>query len=275
MSIISIPYTFSPGATIIASQHNSNFSTIYNDYNGNITTSNLSASAGILYSQLSLTNGIQNSDINSSAAIAGTKIVSIAGTQLTGNIPANILAMGTATSAYYLGITGTAIPTWQLVNPIYSLVSTTTVTATTSSGAITIVGSNYYKVIVIGKDVSGSTNGMRFIFNADSGSNYNYGYSGRGSSNVIGASSAGDSIIGTSAGVVGNGGFTIEANLSPYNVSVNDEAINGTIYGDLVTAGYGFSNFGGVYLGSSSIISFTVNGGGNWTGTVYLYQIVL
>ena len=52
MALISIPYTFTVGATIIAAQHNSNFSTIYNDYNGNITTANLSSSAGIVDSQL-------------------------------------------------------------------------------------------------------------------------------------------------------------------------------------------------------------------------------
>src|SRR5258708_22149634 len=52
MAIIILPFTFSVGAVIIASQHNSNFSTIYNDYNGNITTANLSASAGIVDSQL-------------------------------------------------------------------------------------------------------------------------------------------------------------------------------------------------------------------------------
>lgn len=52
MSIISIPFTFTVGAVIVASQHNSNFSTIYNDYNGNITTANLAANAAIADTQL-------------------------------------------------------------------------------------------------------------------------------------------------------------------------------------------------------------------------------
>jgi len=47
MALISKPNTFSAGATIIASEHNSNFDTIYNDYNGNITNANLSGTAGI------------------------------------------------------------------------------------------------------------------------------------------------------------------------------------------------------------------------------------
>ena len=36
MGVISKPNTFSAGATIIASEHNSNFDTIYNEFNGNI-----------------------------------------------------------------------------------------------------------------------------------------------------------------------------------------------------------------------------------------------
>jgi hypothetical protein len=44
MSLISKPYTFTVGSTIIAAQHNSNFDTIVNDYNGNITDANLSGS---------------------------------------------------------------------------------------------------------------------------------------------------------------------------------------------------------------------------------------
>lgn len=52
MSIIAIPNTFTVGATIVASQHNSNFSTIYNDYNGNITKDNIAANAAIVDTQL-------------------------------------------------------------------------------------------------------------------------------------------------------------------------------------------------------------------------------
>lgn len=52
MSIIVIPFIFTVGATIIASQHNSCNSVIYNDYNGNITDANISASAAIANSKL-------------------------------------------------------------------------------------------------------------------------------------------------------------------------------------------------------------------------------
>lgn len=74
MSLISKPYTFSAGTTIIASEHNSNADTIYSDYDGNITNANISGSAAIAYSKLSLTNSILNADINSSAAIVASKL---------------------------------------------------------------------------------------------------------------------------------------------------------------------------------------------------------
>src|SRR6266704_3035848 len=52
MSLITKPYTFSSGATIIASEHNSNFDTVYNDYNGGITDANIASNAGITDSKL-------------------------------------------------------------------------------------------------------------------------------------------------------------------------------------------------------------------------------
>ena len=52
MAIISKPFTWTVGATIIASEHNSNDDTIYNDYNGNITNANISGSAAISDSKL-------------------------------------------------------------------------------------------------------------------------------------------------------------------------------------------------------------------------------
>jgi hypothetical protein len=52
MSVVTKGYTFSAGAVIVASEHNSNFDTLYNDYNGNITNANFSASAGIVDTKL-------------------------------------------------------------------------------------------------------------------------------------------------------------------------------------------------------------------------------
>lgn len=52
MAVVSKPYTFSAGATIIASEHNSDFDTLYNLVNGGLDTNNLSPSAAILSTQL-------------------------------------------------------------------------------------------------------------------------------------------------------------------------------------------------------------------------------
>ena len=47
MATITKPTTFSTGAVILASEHNNNFDTIYNDHNGGITKVNIKAGAGI------------------------------------------------------------------------------------------------------------------------------------------------------------------------------------------------------------------------------------
>ena len=52
MAIVLKPYTFSAGATVIASEHNSNFDTLYNLVNGGLDNANLSSSAAIKGSQL-------------------------------------------------------------------------------------------------------------------------------------------------------------------------------------------------------------------------------
>lgn len=52
MGLISKPNTFSAGGTVIASEHNSNFDTIYNEFNGNISNTNISGSAAIADTKL-------------------------------------------------------------------------------------------------------------------------------------------------------------------------------------------------------------------------------
>ena len=61
--IINVPYYFSTGSTIIASQHNSNFSVIYNAFNGSIDDSNISSTAAIEYTKLALTGNIKQADL--------------------------------------------------------------------------------------------------------------------------------------------------------------------------------------------------------------------
>lgn len=52
MATVTLPHTFSSGTTILSSEVNSNFQTIYNDYNGGISNANISGSAAISDSKL-------------------------------------------------------------------------------------------------------------------------------------------------------------------------------------------------------------------------------
>ena len=70
MSLIVKPATFTVGATIVASEHNSNFDTIYSDYNGNITNANLSASLSLPDSKLA--------QITTASKVSGAALTSLA-----------------------------------------------------------------------------------------------------------------------------------------------------------------------------------------------------
>lgn len=72
MSLISLPWTFTVGAVIVASQHNSNFSVIVNDYNGGITTANLASNAGIVDTQLAA--------ITTAGKVSGSALTSLSST---------------------------------------------------------------------------------------------------------------------------------------------------------------------------------------------------
>ena len=66
MALISKPNTFSAGTTIIASEHNANFDTVYNDYNGNITDANIASGAAIddaKLAQITAANKVSTSSI--------------------------------------------------------------------------------------------------------------------------------------------------------------------------------------------------------------------
>lgn len=117
MSIIAIPFVFSAGAVIIASQHNACNSIIYSDYNGNVDNTNIAPAAAIAYTKLNLTGMVIDADISSGAAIADSKLDQIttaskvSGTAITGLaslpsgagiVPAANLGTGTANSTTFL-----------------------------------------------------------------------------------------------------------------------------------------------------------------------------
>lgn len=89
MSIIAIPFVFSPGSTIVSSQVNSCNSVIYNDYNGNVGNSNLSSSLVITDSKLA--------QIASASKVSGTALTGLASVPSgAGVIPVANIPVGTS-----------------------------------------------------------------------------------------------------------------------------------------------------------------------------------
>ena len=117
-STITKPNTFSAGAVIVASEHNSNFDTIYNDYNGSITNVNISASAAIAATKLNLASIAQTMAMSSVAInfAKGSDIASATTTDIgamAGNYPdvtgtTTITGLGTvqAGTVRYVRFTG-------------------------------------------------------------------------------------------------------------------------------------------------------------------------
>jgi hypothetical protein len=70
MGIISNPNTFATGATILASEHNDGFNTIYDEFSGNIDNNNIKASAGIVDTKLA--------QITTASKVSGTSFTGLA-----------------------------------------------------------------------------------------------------------------------------------------------------------------------------------------------------
>ena len=80
MALITKPNTFTVGATIIASEHNDNFDTVYNEFNGNINNANIKAGAGIVDTKLA--------QITTPSKISGAALTSISSIPSgAGNLP--------------------------------------------------------------------------------------------------------------------------------------------------------------------------------------------
>lgn len=169
MSLISIPYTFTVGAVIVASQHNSNFSTIYSDYNGNITDDNIAANAAISDSKLA--------QITTAGKVSGASLILLGSTPSgAGILPSKNggtggdmsaaaqgavpyfsntgiqSALSAGTSGYYLQSQGAAQnPQWAFTGfgAYVSKVATTIYQAATDGlllGSVQTDDSNYFEV---------------------------------------------------------------------------------------------------------------------------------
>jgi hypothetical protein len=101
MSVISKPYTFSAGSTIVASEHNANFDTVYNLVNGNIDNANIKSGAGIEDSKLA--------QISSGSKVLGTALATLSGVgSSAGIIPVANIPVGTA-SGNVVQLVGTSL----------------------------------------------------------------------------------------------------------------------------------------------------------------------
>lgn len=295
MSIISIPFTFSAGAVIIASQHNTNFSTIYSDYNGNIDNNNIVASAGIVYSKLSLSGGIINADINNSAAIAysklnlGTSIVNADISASAAIVDTKLAQITTASKISGTSITNLAslpsgagvIPSANLPSGGISLVSATNVSAAIVSSSINITSGQTYFIQFNVQNLS-SSDTIAVRFNGDTGSTYSYvnvinnttgaatKLSATATSAIISGSAA---TIGASASTGYEGGFYIRQNGTSSQIySIWGQGVYIDNSGLLTN-----NNFSGKWGNSVNVTSFTMLtiGGSTFDGNIYLYKLSL
>ena len=131
MALITLTYVFSAGTTIVASQHNTNFSTIYSDYNGNITNANIAAGAGIVASKLVLTSpgaiGSGSPNTGAFTTLSSTGLASL-NSLLVGSVHQGDVLYDNGTSLVRLtpGTSGTPLVTQGAsANPQYTTLSST------------------------------------------------------------------------------------------------------------------------------------------------------
>lgn len=294
MSLISIPFTFSAGAVIIASQHNSNFSTIYSDYNGNIDNTNIVAAAGIAYSKLTLTGSIVNADINASAAIADSKLATISTTGKV-NISALTVAsqaqgdiiyassatawvrLGPGTSGQFLKTQGaSANPVWGGVG--LNFISNTAITTAATSGAISVTSGTTYFVNFNLSTLSGNDTFV-LQFNADGGNHYKYcvnGFSTDGTAIKTNGSAAASSKLTNTVLSGATRGATGSFYIQQLGASSQQYHFWGNVsYWDSTNNAFGNVYIGGDWENSANITSFAIltSGAATFSGNVYLYSI--
>ena len=135
MASITKQNTFSAGATIVASEHNSNFDTIYDDFNTNITNVNISASAAIVdtkLAQLTTASKVNLSALVITSQAAGDIIYASSATALT--------RLAAGSSGQFLQSAGTAAPAWSTAGKVLQVINVTT--ATSGSGTLRYVVDN-------------------------------------------------------------------------------------------------------------------------------------
>lgn len=99
MALITKDYTFSTGATILASEHNTNFDTLYNAFNGNIDNSNIKSGANIALAKLAQGDDITfTGDWNFTSAATTDDMVTLTGSSLTTGSALKVYSNSSSTS---------------------------------------------------------------------------------------------------------------------------------------------------------------------------------
>ncbi len=305
MALITIPNTFSAGAVIVASQHNSNFSTISSDYNGNIDNTNISASAAIAYSKLNLATSIVNADVSASAGIVGSKLNLTApgiigsvtpstgafttlkvGTTNQGDIlydnGTSLIRLTPGTSGQFLKTQGAAAnPLWANAGSL-TLISTTNTSGAANTGDISITSTNNYKIFVTLTTLS-ANDFFLIRINNDTGANYQYVYKGTNAAGTgANGNSAASTSITTSASLIktysgADATHFMEINLYPGMTSANKNIlIKGSVTGvDTAATDLLMGDFAGMWISGSVATSFRIlsSGGATFTATTLLYQL--
>lgn len=294
MSLITIPNTFSAGAVIVASQHNSNFSTIASDYNGNIDNTNIAPGASIAYSKLNLATSIVNADVSASAAIAysklnlATSIVNADVGAAAAIVDTKLAQITTASKVSGTAITGLAslpagagvIPAANLPSPgSMTLITATALSGVTTSGNISITsGQTYFVTYNLTFDSTADTPSLRF--NADSGAgHYKYAIVGSTTTGAFTSLSASATQINLSRTVlpISTGGINGHFYIQQVGASSQIYRIWGqSAYDDQVASLFSCANNSGSWFNTANATSFVINSTGQtMTGTIYLYKISL
>ncbi len=174
MGIVAKTYTFSAGAIIVASEHNTNFDTLYNLVNGNLNTSNLAANAALVdtqFAQLTTASKVHGSTLTGTLVTSkGSDIASATTTDIgaaTGNFvdvtgSTTITALGTIAAGAFRTVrfTGALI----LTHHATSLILPTGADITTAAGDVAMfqsLGSGNWVCLVFqrkdGTSIAGSS----------------------------------------------------------------------------------------------------------------------
>ena len=164
MSTITKSFTFSAGGLIIASDHNSNYDTIYNDYNGSISNVNLASNASIVDTKLAQITTSQK--VNLTALVATSQAT---GDTIYASSATVMSRLAAGTSGQFLK-QGASIPAWAFAFAKSKLI-TFTRDQTASSGNVAYTGMGFTPsaLVVVGFE-SASTGRLTIGFAESIGS---------------------------------------------------------------------------------------------------------